>query len=456
MKRTRTSLPVFEKFSSNPRRIRALKPIPVLTLLGLTETKKREKRIVGNITKINLAKFPDFSDIDESSLRPLPGAPLSPFEVLQVFGDRLVPLEIGEILSFDEVWYVGDIDAKPFCASDENDYNDRKMQYRAMPNDHIAYRFQVLSRAGSGTFSIVYRCIDHKLGIPVAIKIIRSKSECMMYAELEANIQSSLKGNHSVRMIESFYFRKHFCLAMELLFADIYSIVEKKECHQLPSNVVRHITLQTLLCLKEMKSLGIVHADIKPENILTDDESLKKTKIADFGTACYEEHQIFTYIQSRYYRAPEVLYGLRYGPAIDMWSLGCVIYELIVGTPLFPAENEEELDEMLKIALGPPPIEIYEMSSKWSFFSNKKDSNLVDVDVQPLSYMLSIFPKPISSFIAKCLVWDPNIRLKPDDALRLEWLQQEIQLIKRKHDNMINLKAIKVPKSTRGAKPPWH
>ena len=70
--------------------------------------------------------------------------------------------------------------------------------------------------------------------------------------------------------------------------------------------------------------------------------------------------------------------------------------------------------------------------------------------------MLSIFPKPISSFIAKCLVWDPNIRLKPDDALRLEWLQQEIQLIKRKHDNMINLKAIKVPKSTRGAKPPWH
>ncbi|OHT05138.1 Dual specificity tyrosine-phosphorylation-regulated kinase 4 [Tritrichomonas foetus] len=476
MKKTRTSLPVLERFSRNPRVIRESNPVPALSLLGINshQSQADNNKNIQNRNNFNLprrlppkqlpplSKINGVQDFDESSVKPLPGAPLTASEVLQVFGDRLVPLEVGEILKYREVWYIGDVEAKPFRANYNSDYDDRKKQYRALPNDHIHYRYQIISHAGGGSFSTVYRCIDHKLRIPVAVKIIRAKPDCLQYAELEASIQSQLKGNHSVRLIESFNFRGHFCLSMELLYTDIYSIVEKKTYQQLPADIVRHITLQTVLCLRELSLKGIVHADIKPENILTNDESLVSTKVADFGTACFAEEQIFSYIQSRYYRAPEVLYGIRYGPPIDMWSLGCVVYELIIGQPLFPAQDEEELALMLETALGPPPREIFGHASKWEFL---KESNLIhringhqfsDVDIQPLTYMVAVLPRAVSKFIRACLVWDPAERMTPDEALQSEWLQQEIELLRKKKEAAAKKRESEVPTTSRRNRPHWH
>jgi dual specificity protein kinase YAK1 len=77
-------------------------------------------------------------------------------------------------------------------------------------------------------------------------------------------------------------------------------------------------------------------------------------KVIDFGSACFEGHAVFQYIQSRYYRSPEVLLGLPYDPAIDMWSLGCIAAELFLGIPIFPGNCE--YDQLAKIfeILGPP------------------------------------------------------------------------------------------------------
>ncbi|OHT03487.1 Dual specificity tyrosine-phosphorylation-regulated kinase 4 [Tritrichomonas foetus] len=479
MKKPRISLPIIERFSRNPRFIRESNPVPVLSLLGINSNNPpnnpsyggnnstaRSNKSYNNYHSARprpsmslppLSKIPGLSNFDESLVKPLPGAPLTASEVLQVFSDRLAPLEIGEILKYREIYYIGDVDNKPFRASYESDYDDRKKQYRALPNDHINYRYQVLCYAGGGAFSTVYRCFDHKLKIPVAVKIIRAKPDCLQYAELEAKIQSKLRGNHSVRLIESFNFRGHYCLSMELLFTDIYSIVEKKDYQQLPPDSVRHITFQTLLCLREMSALGIVHADIKPENILTNDDSLINTKVADFGTACFAEEQMFTYIQSRYYRAPEVLYGIRYGPPIDMWSLGCVVYELIIGQPLFPAQDEEELATMLTISLGPPPRSIYGKASKWRLFpQNRRPEDLIiqDCDIQPIAFMVAILPRPIAKFIRACLVWDPTKRITPDEALQTDWMQEEIKELKKKQAKMAQRPKIKEPSTAR--RPHWH
>jgi dual specificity tyrosine-phosphorylation-regulated kinase 2/3/4 len=205
--------------------------------------------------------------------------------------------------------------------------------------------------------------------------------------------------------------------------------------------------------LRELAKLGIVHADIKPENLLTEDGSFGRTKVADFGTSCYAEEQIFSYIQSRFYRAPEVLYGLRYGPAIDMWSLGCVVYELLIGEPLFAAEDGNELAEMIEVAVGPPPSEIYRNGTKWNAFERigpEADRGTI----QPLSLQLASLPRAISRFVRGCIVWDPDERLTPEQALVTDWILPEWELMKRAQEARHAHVGVRL--SGNSQKPAWH
>lgn len=98
---------------------------------------------------------------------------------------------------------------------------------------------------------------------------------------------------------------------------------------------------QILDALIVLRDASIIHCDLKPENILLASPSqgggsLGQLKLIDFGSACFEGRTFFSYIQSRFYRSPEVLLGLSYNGAIDMWSFGCVAAELFLGLPLFP------------------------------------------------------------------------------------------------------------------------
>lgn len=79
---------------------------------------------------------------------------------------------------------------------------------------------------------------------------------------------------------------------------------------------------------------------MKPENILLKDERCSKLKLVDYGSGCFREEQVYTYVQSRFYRAPEVILRLKYTEKVDIWSLGCILVELYTGEPLFPGNNE--------------------------------------------------------------------------------------------------------------------
>jgi len=91
-------------------------------------------------------------------------------------------------------------------------------------------------------------------------------------------------------------------------------------------------------------------------------------KVIDFGSSCLEHQRVYTYIQSRFYRSPEIILGLDYTMAIDMWSLGCIIAELYTGVPIFPGENEQEQLACIMEVLGVPDPELIQLSERRNLF----------------------------------------------------------------------------------------
>ena len=125
-----------------------------------------------------------------------------------------------------------------------------------------------------------------------------------------------------------------------------------------------------------MREHNIVHCDLKPENILLRKINKSGIKIIDFGSGCFEDQKIYTYIQSRFYRAPEIVLGIPYNAAIDMWSFGCILYELYVGYPLFPGEDEKEHMALMMEVKGVPPRSVLGRATRRKVF--------FDEDYQPI------------------------------------------------------------------------
>ena len=99
-------------------------------------------------------------------------------------------------------------------------------------------------------------------------------------------------------------------------------------------------------------------------------------QVIDFGSSCYEHQRVYTYIQSRFYRAPEVILGARYGMPIDMWSLGCILAELLTGYPLLPGEDEGDQLSCIIELLGMPPQKLLDQSKRAKNFISSKGKYL--------------------------------------------------------------------------------
>ena len=134
---------------------------------------------------------------------------------------------------------------------------------------------------------------------------------------------------------------------------------------------LRLISRQMCKGLKYMKNMQVIHCDMKPENVLFTNEYFNKVKIIDFGASCADCKSGLFYVQSRYYRAPEIVLGIEYDNEVDMWSLGCIIYELITGSPLFPARDENELLEYFIVTMGHIPEYLLQHAKKYKQFFSK-------------------------------------------------------------------------------------
>ncbi|KTF77389.1 hypothetical protein cypCar_00004617 [Cyprinus carpio] len=215
-------------------------------------------------------------------------------------------------------------------------------------HDHIGYRYEVLEVIGKGSFGQVLKCLDHKTNEMVAIKIIRNKKRFHHQALVELKILDAVRRrdrdncHNVIHMKEYFYFRNHLCITFELLGANLYELIKKNNFQGFSLGLIRRFAHSLLKCLQMLHKEKIIHCDLKPENILLSQRGQGNIKVVDFGSSCYEQQRVYTYIQSRFYRSPEVILGHPYSMAIDMWSLGCILAELYTGYPLFPGESEVE------------------------------------------------------------------------------------------------------------------
>jgi dual specificity tyrosine-phosphorylation-regulated kinase 1 len=162
-----------------------------------------------------------------------------------------------------------------------------------------------------------------------------------------------------------------------MLSLNLYELLKNTQFSGVSLNLIRKFAKQVLksLAFLARDDVDIIHCDLKPENILLRHPKKSGVKVIDFGSSCRSNKRMYSYIQSRFYRSPEVILGLPYSVAIDMWSLGCILAEMHTGEPLF--SGSDQFDQMQKIVklLGMLPTDMLDRSSdsvKRQFFDKKK------------------------------------------------------------------------------------
>ena len=332
--------------------------------------------------------------------------PLEPSQALRHFKYVLTSFEQGEILEYTEIFFLGlgSDKVKSYTTSLNYGFDDERGDYRIVIGDHIAYRYQVLEVLGKGSFGHVVKVIDHKTKENLALKIIRNKARFHEQAQIEIKVLQSVLHNdsenkyHVVHMKNSLKFRNHSCIVFELLGHSLYQTLKSHNFKGVQLRYIRRYAFQMFQSLYLLSKLKLIHCDLKPENILLDPINKSSIKIIDFGSSCSISSRVFNYIQSRFYRAPEVIFGIEYTSAIDIWSVGCILVELFTGLPLFPGENEVDLFNCMIEVLGVPDEDFLAKSQKKSMFFNSKNEPRIAVnskgrkrmpDERPLDKILS-------------------------------------------------------------------
>jgi dual specificity tyrosine-phosphorylation-regulated kinase 2/3/4 len=363
--------------------------------------------------------------------QPLFEVPAKPSHILLTFPGYLTEIEQSEIMQCREIYFLRRSPPKPKAAP-----TGVPEFFRFVQNDHIAYRYEQIRVIGKGSFGSVISCIDHKTGTHVAIKMLRDRpkvhSQIMFELELLVHLQSSNAETNIIRYIDNFTFRGFFCIVMELLYLDIYTVLKAQRFVGFPNCIVRTVAKETAESLHFIHSSGIIHCDIKPENILFTSDDKMHVKVIDFGCSCFVGKIMFSYIQSRYYRAPEVVLGLEYGREIDIWSLGCVLCEMLTGYPLFCADDETQLINMVVQLLGLPPISLVKQAPRAHHYfdeggqlKQKAGKKGAQQGVVPGSLSLADATKirdPVFlSLIDGCLKWLPMERLTAEQVMEHPW-----------------------------------
>ena len=243
------------------------------------------------------------------------------------------------------------------------------------PGAVFAAQYLVQNELGSAAFSTAYRCIDLHSGEvdedgeeyheEVCLKVIKNTKDFFDQSLDEIKVLELLRRtgqcdeNCVVEMKTFFYHREHLVIVTELLRQNLYEfgkfIIENDEPAYFTLPRLSSITRQSLIALNFTHKLGLVHSDVKPENILLSSYSKAKVKLIDFGSACYLTDRQSSYIQSRSYRAPEVILGLPYDGKIDIWSLGCVIAEMFTGHVTFQNDSVVSMLSRIEAICGAFP-----------------------------------------------------------------------------------------------------
>ncbi|KAL0430112.1 UNVERIFIED_CONTAM: Serine/threonine-protein kinase PRP4 [Sesamum radiatum] len=332
-----------------------------------------------------------------------------------------------------------------------DNWDDAEGYYGYRFGEVLDGRYEIIAAHGKGVFSTVVRAKDlkAKLGDPeeVAIKIIRNNETMYKAGMEELVILKKLVGadpenkRHCVRFISTFKYRNHLCLVFESLHMNLREVLKKFGRNiGLKLTAVRAYAKQLFIALKHLKNCGVLHCDIKPDNMLVN-EAKNVLKLCDFGNAMFAgKNEITPYLVSRFYRAPEIILGLPYDHPMDMWSVGCCLFELYTGKVLFPGPTNNDMLRLHMELKGPFPKK---MLRKGLFTDQHfdQDLNFLATEEDPVSkkairrLVVNIKPKDFGTLISgspgedpkmvanfkdlmeKIFVLDPDKRLNVSQAL---------------------------------------
>lgn len=355
----------------------------------------------------------------------------------------------------------------------------------------VAGQYLVEGEMGSAAFSTAYRCIDlnsegdgpegHE---EVCLKVIKNTKDFFDQSLDEIKILELLRQTgmcdqkNILKMKTFFYYREHLIIVTELLRQNLFEfgkfITDNDEEPYFTISRLSYITRQCLIALDFVHKIGFVHSDIKPENILLASYSRAKIKVIDFGSSCYLTDRQSSYIQSRSYRAPEVVLGLFYDARIDLWSLGCVVAEMYTGEVTFQNDSVVSMLSRIEAICGPLPkrmvqqgrqsgsfytssgllYEKVKKSRKDSEDSYSGDDNSSEGSGSETNECVDIF-QPKKTSLAARLGFDANLMEKYDAGKQLSREQKKQAIFVDFVRSLLTVDPEKRPTAEEALKHPW-
>eukprot|EP01135_Chromosphaera_perkinsii_P011098 Nk52_evm7s2340 gene=Nk52_evmTU7s2340 len=316
---------------------------------------------------------------------------------------------------------------------DKNNAAKREKEERV--DDHILGKYDLIQLLGKGAYGVVWKALDKRSGEIVALKKIfdafqnatdaqRTFREIMFLQEFNNHdniikLLNVLKANND----------SDIYLVFEYMDTDLHNVIRARILQGIHQ---KWIMYQILLCIRYMHSGKVIHRDLKPSNVLLDENC--QVKVADFGLArslasCNKRVQngngpvLTDYIATRWYRAPEILLGsTRYTKGIDLWSIGCILAEMLGGRPLFPGTSSlNQVDRIFEVVGRPSEHDLQAIQSPFA------KSMLDRIPFRKKRGLEEMFPsatREALDLLKKLLVINPDKRITTDEALKHPFLSK--------------------------------
>ncbi|XP_013400721.1 dual specificity protein kinase CLK2 isoform X1 [Lingula anatina] len=318
--------------------------------------------------------------------------------------------------------------------------------------DVLQARYEIVRTLGEGTFGKVVEVKDlQKDNEVAALKIIKNVEKYREAAKLEINVLEFMHSKDPegtflcVKFFDYFDYHGHMCLSFQMLGISIFDFM-KENCY-LPYTLsqVRHIGYQLCYAVKFMHDNNMTHTDLKPENVLfvnseydikynakkkRDERTIKCSdiRLIDFGSTTFDHEHHSTIVSTRHYRAPEVILELGWSQPCDVWSIGCILFELYTGFTLFQTHDNREHLAMMERILGSLPYRMTKKTKKQKYFyhgqldwnEKSEPGRYVKNNCKPLGrYMVCDSDGDMNLFnlIERMLEYDPTSRITLKEAL---------------------------------------
>jgi len=358
------------------------------------------------------------------------------------------------------------------------------------PND----RFKILAPLGEGTFGKVLECYDRVKQEYCAVKVIRNVPKYKAAAKIEVDVLKEIGRRderdefHCIRLKESFEHEGHACLMFDMYGLSLFDFMKKNHYKPFSLALVQKFAKQLIKAVAFMHELKMTHTDLKPENVLLEAPGYVRVvsgdvnannnatnagtaaavattttttsactikvpvtsaiKLIDFGSTTLEDQYHSTIVSTRHYRAPEIILGTGWSYPCDMWSIGCILIELLTGDALFQTHENMEHLAMMRNVLGHMHTDVIKRSSKetiekyfnsetyelsWPEGAKDIESERAVQAVKPLDIMIrerfecEETGTLLRHLLSRLLEYDPDTRITAKDALNHGFFRLDIK-----------------------------